>query len=37
MLEYELVMNWLILHKEQQEYKDRYYEIQDVMAKSHKK
>ena len=31
MFEYGLVMDWLYLHKEQAEYRDRYHEVMKAM------
>jgi len=37
LMEYGLVMDWLYLHKEQQEYKDRYHEAQKAISKVNSK
>jgi hypothetical protein len=37
LFEYGLVMDWLYLHKEQQEYRDRYYEAQKVINQKNPK
>ena len=37
MFEYGLLMDWLYLHKEQQEYRDRYYEAQKAINKRNTK